>query len=379
MKTAIIGGGLAGLVTAIHLTRSGIPCTIFEKRHYPFHRVCGEYVSNEVVPYLSSLDIYPKALGPAEITQLLLTSVNGKAAFLPLDLGGFGISRYAFDYFLYRHASQMGVEFHLGTEIEEVEFREEHFTLEANGQLYAADIVAGCFGKRSKLDVQLSRKFIQKRSPYVGVKYHIRYEDFPRDRIALHNFRDGYCGMSHVEDGVLNLCYLTHRDNLKAHGSIPAMEKAVLQRNPFLHTIFNQAEFLFEKPEVINEISFETKGPVENHILMTGDAAGMITPLCGNGMAMAIHSAKILSEHILRFCHEKQYSRGMLEADYATSWNKTFAARLDAGRKIQRLFGDEWASNLAVGLARYGKPVANFLVSKTHGKPFDLTPAARTS
>lgn len=378
-KIAIIGGGLAGLVAAIHLTRFGVPCTVFEKRTYPFHRVCGEYISNEVVPYLTSLHIYPKALGPSEIRQLQITSVNGKAASLQLDLGGFGISRYAFDHFLYQQACQMGVEFLLDTEIEEVEFQEEHFTLTAKGRVHSADIVAGCFGKRSKLDVHLGRTFIQKRSPYVGVKYHIRSKDFPLDRIALHNFKNGYCGISHVEDGLLNLCYLTHRDNLKAHGSIPAMEKAVLHRNPFLQEIFNQAEFLFEKPEVINEISFETKGPVENHILMTGDAAGMITPLCGNGMAMAIHSAKILSEHILRFCHEERYSRATLETDFASSWKRIFAGRLEAGRQIQRLFGDEWTSNLAVGLARYGKPVAKFLVHKTHGQPFDLTPAARTS
>jgi len=32
--------------------------------------------------------------------------------------------------------------------------------------------------------------------------------------------------------------------------------------------------------------------------LMIGDTAGLIHPLCGNGMAMAIHSAKIASELI---------------------------------------------------------------------------------
>jgi flavin-dependent dehydrogenase len=29
-------------------------------------------------------------------------------------------------------------------------------------------------------------------------------------------------------------------------------------------------------------------------MLMIGDTAGLIHPLCGNGMAMAIHSAKLL-------------------------------------------------------------------------------------
>ena len=64
---------------------------------------------------------------------------------------------------------------------------------------------------------------------------------------------------------------------------------------------------LFEKPEVINEITFEKQDPVSNHILMCGDAAGMITPLCGNGMAMAIHSAKILSGLIIEANSEARF------------------------------------------------------------------------
>lgn len=375
-RTAIVGGGLAGLVAAIHLTRSGVPCTIFEKRNYPFHRVCGEYISNEVLPYLSSLDINPVSLGPSRIGRFQLTSVNGKSALLPLDLGGFGISRYSLDHFLYEKARSMGVVFHLHSDVEDVTFQEETFIIRAAGKTHTADIVAGCFGKRSRLDVQLNRSFIQKRSPYAGVKYHIRLKTFPDDLIALHNFKDGYCGISRVENSTLNLCYLTHRNNLKIHGTIPAMEKAVLYRNPFLKEIFEQAEFLFDKPEVINEISFETKSPVERHILMTGDAAGMVAPLCGNGMALAIHSSKILAEHVLRFCGGHT-SREQLESGYADSWNRLFAGRLKAGRQIQRLFGDEWTSNLAVGLARYAKPIAGYLMSKTHGQPFDLTPPAK--
>ncbi|HZX74490.1 MAG TPA: FAD-dependent oxidoreductase, partial [Cyclobacteriaceae bacterium] len=139
---------------------------------------------------------------------------------------------------------------------------------------------------------------------------------------------------------------------------------------PFIKSTFENSEFLLEKPEVINEISFETKAPVENHILMAGDAAGMITPLCGNGMAMAIHASKLVSELVIKFCKEEKYLRSQLENDYAEIWKKQFASRLWSGRQIQRLFGDEWTSNLAVNLATYSKPVARFLVSKTHGKPF---------
>jgi flavin-dependent dehydrogenase len=214
----------------------------------------------------------------------------------------------------------------------------------------------------------MKREFIQKRSPYAGVKYHIR-TDQPSDLISLHNFKDGYCGISQVEDQKFTLCYLTHRDNLKKHGNIKSMEEAVLYKNPFLKSLFLNSEFLYEKPEVINEISFATKRPVENHVLMAGDAAGMITPLCGNGMALAIHAAKVVSELVVKF-FSKEISREQLEKTYQEKWSALFARRLWAGRQIQQLFGAEWTSNLAVNLMRNVKPVAGFLIRQTHGEPF---------
>lgn len=369
-KIIIAGGGLAGLISSIHLTRSGVPCIVIEKKSYPFHRVCGEYISNEVVPYLQWLGVYPEQVKPSHIKRFVLTSVNGAFAEMPLDLGGFGISRFTFDHYLYNVAKTNGVEFLLDTEVEKIEFVNDRFTVATPFKNYETSLVIGSFGKRSRLDVSLSRSFIRKRSPYVGVKYHIRLNDFPNDLIALHNFKDGYCGISHVENGILNLCYLSHRDNLRKYGSISGMEKAVLYQNPHLKSIFENAEILFEKPETINEISFETKSPIDQHILMTGDAAGMISPLCGNGMAMAIHSAKIVSEHVSWFYHHNEYSREELEKDYAAAWRRQFATRLWSGRQIQRLFGGVTASNLAVNLANKLQPVARFLMKQTHGKPF---------
>ena len=370
MKDVIIaGGGLAGLITGIQLSRAGISCTLIERKAYPFHRVCGEYISNETVPFLKSLGLYPEEFSPSQVGRFQLSSVNGKSADLKLDLGGFGISRYRYDYFLVEKAKASGVNFIPDTEVDAIRFNDEKFSVHTRAQIFEADVVVGSFGKRSKIDINLNRSFIKKRSPYIGVKYHI-YTDHPADLIALHNFKDGYCGISNIEDGKTNLCYLSHRSNLKKHGNIPEMERAVLFKNPFLKSIFANADFIFEKPETINEISFETKGPVDNHILMAGDAAGMITPLCGNGMAMAIHSSKLLSEHVIRFCKSPGYSRKQLEIDYAASWRRAFAKRLWAGRQIQRLFGNERASDFAVNLARNSTAIANFLVKKTHGAPF---------
>lgn len=365
-KIIIAGGGLAGLIAAIRLARSGFDCTLIEKKTYPFHRVCGEYISNETADFLHRENLYPHQFDPPQITQLQISSVAGKHIRIPLGLGGFGISRYAFDNHLVEIAHTAGVKLLPATEINSITHN-EHFNVSTAGVQLQSHLVIGAFGKRSRIDVNLGRGFIGRRSPYVGIKYHAK-TNHPEHIIALHNFKGGYCGVSRVEDAKTNICYLVHRDQLKQAGSIEVLEKKVLFENPNLQKLFTQAEFIFHKPEVINEISFETKEPVCNHILMVGDAAGMIAPLCGNGMAMAIHSAKILSDLIIE---NKNFSLNELEKLYSKLWRKTFSKRLWMGRQIQnKLFGTTWGSDLAVTLAINSKFITGLIIRATHGKVF---------
>jgi len=332
--------------------------------------VCGEYISNETTSFLKSEGLYPEVFAPAQISEFQLSAVNGRMTQLPLGLGGFGISRYIFDNFLFEKARALGVKFLLNTEVKSVDFSKNTFLVKTSTLELTSQIVIGAFGKRSKLDGALTRNFFRKRSPYVGVKYHA-HTQHPSNLIALHNFSGGYCGISNIEDGKTNICYLTHRDNVKRFRSVQEMEQNVLFENPHLRTIFKDSKFLFEKPEVINEISFKTKEPVFNHILMTGDAAGMITPLCGNGMAMAIHSAKILSDILIKHREALVFNRLILEKEYSIAWNKTFTNRLRIGRLIQNnLFGTTWGSNMAVNMAVYSKTLARTIIKNTHGKVF---------
>ncbi|WP_237390284.1 NAD(P)/FAD-dependent oxidoreductase [Fulvivirga sediminis] len=364
----IIGGGLSGLICSLNLQKSGFQTLVIEKKNYPFHRVCGEYISNEVRPFLASLGIHPEELSAATLNHFQLSSVTGKELILPLDLGGFGISRFTLDHFIYEKAKAAGVSFIIGKKVQNVKYLQDHFEVELQGgAIEKGHFVIGAYGKRSKLDQVMKRKFFSKRSPYMGVKYHINYPEQAPDLISLHNFKNGYCGINKVEGNAYNLCYLTARSNLTT--TIAEMEENTLFDNPFLREIFTSAEFIFKKPLVINEISFETKELVANHIFMCGDAAGMITPLCGNGMAMAIHSAKILSEVIIKYAHQKN-AQLIIEKAYNKEWNKYFKARLWKGRQIQKLFGQSWVSNVSVELARKVPPFANFIMKQTHGDPF---------
>jgi flavin-dependent dehydrogenase len=370
--TLILGGGLAGLAAALDLAQRGHRVAVVERRRYPFHRVCGEYVSNEVLPYLSRLGADPTALAPAAIRRFGLSSPAGRTLASPLDLGGFGVSRYLLDYFLYQRALAQGIEFLFAT-VADVAFdaAADHHTVQlADGRQLTARLVLGTYGKRSALDRQLGRPFFTQRSPYLGVKHHLRLPGFARDVIELHNFRDGYAGISAIEEDKLCFCYLTTRANLKASGgTIAALEGEVLARNPRLADILGHAERLYAQPEVINEISFAPKQPVEQHLLMVGDAAGLITPLCGNGMAMALHGAALAAPLASRFLRG-ELPRPALEAAYAQAWQRQFGARLRVGRAVQRLFGGPVLSELVVGGLRHWPAAVRALMRQTHGTPF---------
>ena len=372
MDVLLIGGGLAGLAAALDLSARGHCVTVVERKEYPFHKVCGEYVSNEVLPYLRRLGADPAELAPAAIAQFVLSSPGGRELTSPLDLGGFGLSRYLLDDFLYRRAIARGVSFYLKSTVTDVAFdaaADHHTVTLADGRQLTARVVLGTYGKRAALDRQLQRPFFTQRSPYLGVKYHLRLPGFARDVIALHNFADGYAGISAIEQDKLCFCYLTSRDNLRQHGTIPAMEHAVLARNPRLREILDSAEILYPQPEVINEISFAPKQPVEQHVLMVGDAAGLITPLCGNGMAMALHGAALAAAAAHDFL-AGHTNRLQLENGYTRVWQAQFGARLRVGRAVQRLFGGGVLSELVVGGLRHWPTAVRALMRRTHGQPF---------
>ena len=107
--TAIIGGGLAGLSVAIELASSGHKVLLLEKEAYPYHKVCGEYISMESKPFLQHLGIPFESLQLPIINKLIVSAPNGNLLQQPLSLGGFGISRYKLDDMLKEIALQKGV------------------------------------------------------------------------------------------------------------------------------------------------------------------------------------------------------------------------------------------------------------------------------
>ncbi|MDB4293633.1 FAD-dependent oxidoreductase, partial [Maribacter sp.] len=212
----IIGGGLAGLTAAIHLARENRSVCVFEKESYPHHKVCGEYVSNEIIPYLDTLGVSLAATSVA-IDTLQLSTVKGQHLELKLPLGGVGISRYTFDDLVYQRALSLGVAFKF-LSVTSISYKNNSFEcLAAQKTVYHGEIAIGAFGKRSIIDKQLNRNFIKQKSSWLGVKCHYDYADFPENKVALHNFNGGYGGLSKTEKGSVNFCYLASYQSFKKH------------------------------------------------------------------------------------------------------------------------------------------------------------------
>ena len=136
-----------------------------------------------------------------------------------------------------------------------------------------------------------------------------------------------------------------------------------------LKNIFTGAELLYDTPLTISQISFEQKTQQQNHILMLGDAAGMITPLCGNGMSMAMHSAKLAFIEMNNYLRQK-ISRNEMENNYASEWKNKFAVRLATGRLVQRFMGNEFSTGMFLKIMNTFPLLSKAIIRSTHGKPY---------
>ena len=368
-EVLIIGGGLAGLTAAIDLARRGIQVSVAEKKGYPRHKVCGEYVSNEVKPYLKQLGVDLDKWSLPQIDQLQLSTKNGKSLTVNLPLGGFGISRFSLDNHLYKRACELQVEF-LFTSVLGTNFYRDAFEVSlASKSKIKAKVVLGAFGKRSNLDEKFKLRNREQKSPWLGVKCHYQYTGHPKNLVGLHNFKGGYAGISQVENGILNLCYLVKYESFKEVGDVARFNREVLCKNPYLNQFISDATPLFDHPLSIAQISFGKKTLVADHILMCGDSAGMIHPLCGNGMAMAIHGAKLASEQVFEFLKNPSKSRKEMEICYQRQWDKYFKKRIWLGGRLQALMLHTKWSNFGLQLATNSKVLLETLIKRTHGTP----------
>lgn len=371
---AIIGGGLAGLCLAIQLADEGINVVLFEKNEYPFHKVCGEYISMESWDFLIRLGLPLDSYNLPKINKLGISSERGFMLNQDLEMGGFGISRYSLDNYLYQLAIEKNVTILQNCKVNSVNPVSDNFQeIDTTYGKFSSIIVCGSYGKYTPSFIHKNETYLtpdnRKGSNYIGVKYHIK-SDLAADHIELHNFKNGYCGISKVDQGWHCLCYLTTAENLQNNGKdIKTMEEKVLFKNPFLKHYFTKSEFISTNPLVISNIQFHKKQTDVGNVFLLGDAAGSITPLCGNGMSMGMRASKLLATELIKY-FEKRSSIQEVSAAYKKSWNEAFHTRITAGYYLQNLFGKRNTTHFALKLLDKSPVLMRKLISLTHGDKF---------
>jgi flavin-dependent dehydrogenase len=381
---AVVGGGPAGCSAAICLVRQGARVVLLEARAYPHDKLCGEFLSPECADLLDELGVTPalRALAPVSIDTVCLTAPNGTAWECRLPGTALGLTRRALDQSLAQQARAAGVEVRAGAAVTAIEGHlAQGFTLPttcAGDQAVRARTVIAAHGKRGALDRSLGRRFLRQSQPFLALKAHFSGPPLP-GRIELHGFPGGYCGMSEIEVGAgaaghaANVCLLVHDTIFRRAGGagpqrVPAFVHWMRAQNPRLEAWLARATQLDERWLSIAQVPFVPKRPVVAEVLMAGDAAGLIVPLAGDGIAMALRSGQLAAEYCLGFLAGRRSAASLMEG-YARAWSDEFSTRLRLGRLLQSVMLRPRLMVLGLRLLNAAPALARYVVTRTRATP----------
>ena len=371
----IIGGGPAGSTTALYLSQLGFDITLIEKKIFPRETLCGEFLSKEVNDVLKELNIFNDflSLKPNKLKSFRAVDDSGIELTSDLNFDAYAMKRSIFDSLLLNSAKVKKVNI--------IQPAEVISTIKSNSN-YISDIedesgnkfqiksklVIAAYGKQNILDKKLERDFVNKKSNLNGVKFHLQInllKNSFNDEIRIYTDEELYCGMNQVSDTEMTVCFLENRMQSK----IPSRERLieVIKSYEYLQKVFSDEAIEYIKSANIygtGNIYFGNREVVENGIIMVGDAARVISPLAGDGIGMAMESAKLLFEIINNFGIEEKNREKMFSV-YKKRYEKTFSKRLSTAKIIQGIILNRRSRRLGFGLAKNYPSLLPYLIKFT--------------
>ncbi|WP_250564868.1 NAD(P)/FAD-dependent oxidoreductase [Adonisia turfae] len=369
----VVGAGLAGCSAAIQLAQAGWQVLLLEQQRYPAHKLCGEFLSVEVIANFARLGVLEavQQIGAHPIHRALVTTAAGANFAQDLPGTALGLSRFQLDSILFRRAAAVGAICCDRTTVRKIEGNlDTGFSVRTTQGTFQARAVLAAYGKRSTLDTQLDRPFTHRPSPWVAFKAHCTGLDLP-GTIELHAFPGGYCGLSAIETGQINLCWIGHRKILQ-DADDPNLPD-VLHANPVLHERLSHLSYGHAQKHRLRQISFALKGNFDGDICMLGDTAGMITPLCGDGMAMALRTAELATPLVDTFL-KRELTAVHFKQQYQTLWRREFQSRLQLGRMLHAGFIQPQLAHISVGLCQMFPTMAAWVIRNTRGATSEEQP-----
>jgi len=346
VDVAVIGAGPAGSTLATLLASRGVNVALVDRDAFPRDKLCGEFLSYDALPIIELLGI---DLGDApHVQHCRVVSRHAEYEF-ELPYAARGVSRMTLDEMLHQAAVRNGA-----TPVTETV---------TSLDTIKAKVIAGAWGRWGRFDTQLARGFVLDRAHRnFGFKRH--YHGAMTNVIELYSFRRGYLGVNDVEDGATNICGLVHASRLAGHkGRWDAFVDQIRGEEAPLEALYSRYEPAQENFLSSEPVIFRARSPVEGGVFMIGDASGVIDPLTGNGMAMAIQSALVLAPLVVRLLAHPD-RRAEIEREYRERHAAMFRPRIAWSRRVASLLSRPALLDAALRAVR-GSAAGAFLLRRT--------------
>lgn len=367
----IVGAGLAGSGAAAHLASRGWDVLLLERDHFPRHKVCGEFLSPESQHSLQVLGLFDavKAAQPIDLKGAEISVANG--SHLEVDLPGiaWGLSRYALDQALAQAAVVKGADLWQGAVVQNVQPSNRYVQVQGRreGQRFQVEARLAIIASGRSGSANLPPEtLVQARNSWrncVGVKAHYTNVDMP-NRVELALYPRGYIGINPVEGGRANVCLLVQADSFQ-RSAMAELTSAVQQTR--LSERLTAASICIDSMCTVANVDTQRKPePIWRDMACIGDVAAMIPPLCGDGMAMALHSAQLLTP-----LADRHLSGELSQADYLSQyrevWHQAFRVRLRVGQNLQKLLSIPLVGNGLLHVGRQVPALADYFGRVTRG------------
>ncbi len=318
MRILIVGGGVSGASLAIRLARNGFNVTVVERDKFPRHKLCGEFVSPECLRHFEDLGVSEtmNAIGGDSIYETRFYSGNGKSIGVPSEWfsngkkGALSISRSEMDLRMLNKARELGAKVFEESRCFKIGFGKDKiqsaFVKDGKGEEHEllADLVIDATGRAGVLNKLVGRqrniKPRKNKEKYVGFKTHFENIRMNHGVCEIYFFEGGYGGLSYVENGIANHCFIVEARIAKEfRGDADEILKQVILKNARARITLGNARKKFDWLAVSVESFGKQPAPNIENLLNVGDAAAFIDPFTGSGMLMALESSELLGKAIV--------------------------------------------------------------------------------
>ncbi|HQR45726.1 MAG TPA: FAD-dependent monooxygenase [Thermoanaerobaculia bacterium] len=366
---AVVGGSLAGSAAAAALARGGASVIVLEKARFPRPKICGGFLSPEAEPVLARMGALEeiRAAGPETVTRFALVKPDGRRVEADLPAPVLSLSRERLDALVAAAAERQGARIRFGEAAGFVEGNlRDGFGVRTGDEALRARVLVGAWGRFSPLDGRLTRPHLRQTAALIGFgKQLVGDGSRLAGRAVLHLFPGGYLGLSLVEGGAVNLAALATPDVAReAHQDLDELLARLKTGSAALAA---DLEGLAPSPGpvlVSEPVRLGPHGAVAGDVLLAGDAAGVIDPYTGTGMALALLSGEAAAGPILRFLAGR-LDAGALKREHADGHRALVGRRFAYSRLFRSVFYGGALSRL-VGPA--AAPLARLAVRLTRGR-----------